>query len=65
MELGGAHPYREHTLKIMTLTGKVLYHNRYLTDAENKAISSTFDFIVPPSVGHGPAVEPAISETPS
>lgn len=53
MELGGMHPYKDHTLKIMALTGKVLYHNRYLTDAENAAIKATFDQIVPPSVGHG------------
>jgi hypothetical protein len=65
IELGGAHPYREHTLRIMALTGQVLYHNRYLNDAENKAIKSTFDLIVPPSVGHGEPLETAASENPS
>lgn len=61
MELGGMHPYKDHTLKIMALTGQVLYHNRYLSDAENAAIKETFDLIVPPSVGHGEG-QPAAAE---
>lgn len=61
MELGGMHPYKAHTLKIMALTGQVLYHNRYLTAAENTAIKATFDQIVPPSVGHGEG-QPTASE---
>jgi len=61
MELGGMHPYKDHTLKIMALTGKVLYHNRYLTAAENATIKETFDQIVPPSVGHGDG-QPTVSE---
>ncbi|MDZ4838047.1 MAG: hypothetical protein SGJ27_30045 [Candidatus Melainabacteria bacterium] len=64
MELGGMHPYKDHTLKIMALTGQVLYHNRYLTDAQNASIKETFDQIVPPSVGHD-EVNPPVSKEPS
>lgn len=58
MELGGAHPYRVQTLKILELTGKVLYQKRALSKDELLAIKSNFDQIVPP-----PAVVQAKSAT--
>lgn len=57
LELGGAHPYREQTLKILDITGKVLYEERVLTRDEHHSIKDLFDQIVPPSVGHGEAAE--------
>ncbi|MBX9671606.1 MAG: hypothetical protein K2X93_28715 [Candidatus Obscuribacterales bacterium] len=47
VELGSAHPYREQTLKILNVTGKVLYQLRKLTRNEHNSIKSAFDEIVP------------------
>jgi hypothetical protein len=52
LELGGAHPYREQTLKILEITGKVLYEERVLSREEHHSIKDLFDQIVPPEVGH-------------
>lgn len=53
LELGSAHPYREQTLKILEITGKVLYEERALTRAEHNSIKDLFDQIVPPTVAAG------------
>jgi len=57
LELGGGHPYREQTLKILEITGKVLYEERVLSREEHHSIKDLFDQIVPPQVGQGAVAE--------
>jgi hypothetical protein len=64
LELGGAHPYRVQTLRILEITGKVLYEKRSLTRDEHYSIKTLFDEIVPPSVGHGEAADAASGSKP-
>lgn len=61
VELGSAHPYRAQTLKILNVTGKVLYERRRLTLDEHNSIKSAFDEIVPSQVVPTPV--PTVAET--
>ncbi len=57
LELGGGHPYREQTLKILEITSRVLYEERVLSRDEHQSIKDLFDQIVPPQVGPGAVAE--------
>jgi len=47
-ELGDGHPYRVQTLKILKITGKLLYGSQPLTRDEHYSLKTIFDEIVPP-----------------
>lgn len=48
-ELGGAHPFKDQTLALLDLCGKVLYQQHVLKEHEQKALKTIFDQIVPPA----------------
>lgn len=48
-ELGGAHPFKDQTLALLDLCGKVLYQQQVLKEHEQKALKTIFDQIVPPA----------------
>lgn len=46
-ELGGAHPFKDQTLALLDICGKVLYQQQVLKEHEQNAIKTIFDQIVP------------------
>ncbi len=47
-ELGSGHPYRQQTLAILGLCGRVMYQKKALSRGEHLALKEAFDQIAPP-----------------